>query len=93
MKKNAGASLIDLGDGVVCLEFHSKMNTIGGDVVQMVQTGLKVLGDGFDAMVIGNQGPNFCVGANLMLLLAAIQEGEWDEVSRLCAPFKTPTWR
>ncbi len=88
VKKNAGASLIDLGDGVVCLEFHSKMNTIGGDVVQMVQTGLKVLGDGFDAMVIGNQGPNFCVGANLMLLLAAIQEGEWDEVSAVVRAFQ-----
>ena len=80
VKKNAGASLIDLGDGVLCLEFHSKMNTIGGDTVQMVHAGLKALDEGFDAMVIGNQAPNFCVGANLMLVLTAIQEGEWDEV-------------
>ena len=80
LKKNAGASLIDLGDGVVCLEFHSKMNSIGEDTVQMVDAGLKTLNEGFEAMVIGNQAPNFCVGANLMLLLMAIQEGEWEEV-------------
>jgi 3-hydroxyacyl-CoA dehydrogenase len=88
VKKNAGASLIDLGDGVVCLEFHSKMNTIGADVVQMVQAGVKLLGESFDAMVIGNQGPNFCVGANLMLLLGAIQESEWDEVNGVVRAFQ-----
>ena len=88
VKRNAGASLLDLGDGVLCLEFHSKMNTIGGDTVQMVHAGLKALGDGFDAMVIGNQGPNFCVGANLMLVLAAIQEGDWDEVNLAVRAFQ-----
>jgi 3-hydroxyacyl-CoA dehydrogenase len=88
VKKNAGASLIDLGDGVLCLEFHSKMNTIGGDTVQMVHTGLKALGENFDAMVIGNQAPNFCVGANLMLVLTAIQEGDWDEVSHAVRAFQ-----
>jgi 3-hydroxyacyl-CoA dehydrogenase len=88
VKKNAGASLIDLGDGVLCLEFHSKMNSIGGDTVQMVHAGLKALGDGFDAMVIGNQGPNFCVGANLMLVLTAIQEGDWDEINHAARAFQ-----
>ena len=88
VKKNAGASLIDLGDGVLCLEFHSKMNTIGGDTVQMVHAGLKALGEGFDAMVIGNQAPNFCVGANLMLVLTAIQEGDWDEIHRAVRAFQ-----
>jgi 3-hydroxyacyl-CoA dehydrogenase len=80
VKKNAGASLIDLGDGVLCLEFHSKMNTIGADTIQMVHAGLKALADGFDALVIGNQGPVFSAGANLMLLLVAAQEGEWDDI-------------
>ena len=80
IKKNAGASLVDLGDGVVCLEFHSKMNTIGADTVQMIHAGLKLLNEEFDAMIIGNQGANFSVGANLMLVLMAIQEGEWDDV-------------
>ncbi|MGA3324208.1 MAG: 3-hydroxyacyl-CoA dehydrogenase NAD-binding domain-containing protein [Terriglobia bacterium] len=88
VKKNAGASLIDLGDGVLCLEFHSKMNTLGGDTIQMVHAGLKALGEGFDAMVIGNQRPNFCVGFNLMLVLAAIQEGDWDEVHRAVRAFQ-----
>jgi 3-hydroxyacyl-CoA dehydrogenase len=80
VRKNPGASLIDLGDGVLCLEFHSKMNSIGADTVAMIHAGLKALNENFDAMVIGNQASNFCVGANLMLLLVAIQEGEWDDV-------------
>jgi 3-hydroxyacyl-CoA dehydrogenase len=88
IKKNAGASLIDLGDGVVCLEFHSKMNTIGADTVQMVHAGLKVLNEGFDAMVIGNQAPNFCVGANLMLILLVVQEGEWEELHQRVRTFQ-----
>ncbi len=88
IKKNAGASLIDLGDGVVCLEFHSKMNTIGEDTVQMVHAGLKALNEGFEAMVVGNQAPNFCVGANLMLVLMAIQEGEWDDVHQAVRAFQ-----
>jgi 3-hydroxyacyl-CoA dehydrogenase len=88
VRKNAGASLIDLGDGVACLEFHSKMNTIGPDTVEMVHHSLRALNDGFDALVIGNQAPNFCVGANLMLLLMAIQEEEWDEVHRMVRGFQ-----
>jgi 3-hydroxyacyl-CoA dehydrogenase len=88
LKKNAGASLVDLGDGVMCLEFHSKMNSIGEDTVQMVHAGLKTLTEGFEAMVIGNQAPNFCVGANLMLLLMAVQEGEWEEVHRAVRAFQ-----
>ena len=88
IKRNAGASLIDLGDGVVCLEFHSKMNTIGADMVQMVHAGLKALNEEFDAMVIGNQGANFCVGANLMLLLVSAQEGEWEEIHQAVRDFQ-----
>jgi len=88
VKKNAGASLIDLGDGVVCLEFHSKMNTIGGDTLQMVHAGLKALVEDFDAMVIGNQAPHFSAGANLMLLLTAIQEDDWDEAQLAVRAFQ-----
>jgi 3-hydroxyacyl-CoA dehydrogenase len=78
--RNAGASLIDLGDGVICCEFHSKMNAIGGDLVAMIHKGLKRLETDFDAMVIANQAVNFSVGANLMLVLVAAQEQEWDEL-------------
>jgi 3-hydroxyacyl-CoA dehydrogenase len=88
LKKNAGASLIDLDDGVDCLEFHSKMNSIGEDTVQMIHAGLKSLNDGFEAMVIGNQAGNFCVGANLMLMLMAIQEGDWEELHRAVRAFQ-----
>jgi 3-hydroxyacyl-CoA dehydrogenase len=80
VQKNAGASLIDLGDGVVCCEFHSKMNSIGGDLVAMIHGGINRLGSEFDAMVIANQAVNFSVGANLMLVLISAQEGEWDDI-------------
>ena len=81
VKSNAGASLLDLGDGVLCCEFHSKMNALGGDIMQMLRAGLAELETNFDAMVIGNQGENFSVGANLMMVLLAAQEEEWDELN------------
>ena len=81
VKKNPGASLIDLGDGVLFCEFHSKMNSIGEDVMQMIRAGLDELETSFDAMVLGNQGANFSVGANLMMILLAAQEQEWDELN------------
>jgi 3-hydroxyacyl-CoA dehydrogenase len=81
VKKNAGASLIDLGDGVLCCEFHGKMNAIGDDIFHMLKAGLAELENGFDAMVIGNQGENFSAGANLMMVLLAAQEQEWDELN------------
>ena len=77
---NSGASLIDLGDGVLCCEFHSKMNAIGDDITAMMHTGLKRLNADFDALVVANQASNFSVGANLMLLLVAAQEQEWDDI-------------
>ena len=80
VKKNAGASLIDLGDGVLGCEFHSKMNSIGEDVMQIVRAGLTELAANFDAMVIANQGEHFSAGANLMMVLMAAQDGEWDEL-------------
>jgi len=80
IEKNAGASLIDLGDGAVCCEFHAKMNAIGADLIAMMHKGLKRLESDFDAMVIANQALNFSVGANLMLVLVAAQEQEWDEL-------------
>jgi 3-hydroxyacyl-CoA dehydrogenase len=80
VERNSGASLIDLGGGVVCCEFHSKMNAIGADLIAMIHKGLKRLETDFDAMVIANQAVNFSVGANLMLVLVGAQEQEWDEL-------------
>jgi 3-hydroxyacyl-CoA dehydrogenase len=88
VQSNSGASLIDLGDGVVCCEFHSKMNSIGGDLVAMIHAGVGRLGSEFEAMVIGNQAPNFSVGANLMLVLVTAQEGEWDDIHMAVRQFQ-----
>jgi len=88
VQSNSGASLIDLGDGVVCCEFHSKMNSIGGDLVAMIQAGVNRLGSEFEAMVIGNEAPNFSVGANLMLVLVTAQEGEWDDIHMAVRQFQ-----
>jgi len=93
VKKNAGASLIDLGDGVGCIQFHSKMNAIGGDIIQLIQQSLKPGGPGdqFDAFVIANDAQHFSVGANIMLLLMAVQEEDWDEIDLMISGFQGMT--
>jgi 3-hydroxyacyl-CoA dehydrogenase len=88
IERNSGASLIDLGDGVVCCEFHAKMNAIGADLMSMLQKGLKRLHSDFNAMVIANQAVNFSVGANVMLMLVAAQEQEWDELHMAVKQFQ-----
>jgi 3-hydroxyacyl-CoA dehydrogenase len=85
---NAGASLIDIGDGVLCLEFHSKMNSLGEDAVQMVYAALDEVSRNFQALIIANDGENFSVGANLMMVLLAAQDGEWDELDRAARRFQ-----
>jgi 3-hydroxyacyl-CoA dehydrogenase len=85
---NPGASLIDLGDGVACLEFHSKMNSIGTDTVQMIREALKVVEEKFDGLVIGNHSDNFSVGANLMLMLFEIQDENWDDIEAVVKAFQ-----
>ena len=81
IKTNPGASMIDLGDGVACLEFHSKMNSIGGDTVAMMNFALDEVEKNFKGLVVGNQGGNFSAGANIMMLLLAAQEEEWDDIN------------
>jgi 3-hydroxyacyl-CoA dehydrogenase len=88
VERNSGASLIDLGDGVVCCEFHAKMNAIGADLIAMLHKGLKRLQTDFEAMVIANQAVNFSVGANLMLVLVGAQEQEWDELHMAVKQFQ-----
>jgi len=93
VKKNSGASLVDLGDGVACIEFHSKMNSLGADIISLILQTLKPggPGDNFDAFVITNDATNFSVGANLMLLLMSVQEEEWDEVDLAIRQFQGMT--
>jgi 3-hydroxyacyl-CoA dehydrogenase len=91
IEKNSGASLVDLGDGVVCCEFHAKMNAIGADIILMLGAGLKRLQNDFDAMVVANQATNFSAGANLMLLLMYAQEQEWDDLHFAVKQFQNAT--
>jgi 3-hydroxyacyl-CoA dehydrogenase len=91
VKKNAGASLVDIGDGVLALEFHSKMNAIGGDTIQMIHAGVKEAAANFCALVVGNDAANFSVGANVMLLLLEAQEGNWDEIDLMIRAFQGAT--
>ena len=93
VKKNSGASLVDLGDGVGCIEFHSKMNSLGADIISLILQTLKPggPGDAFDAFVITNDATNFSVGANLMLLLMSVQEEEWDDVDLAIRQFQGMT--
>ncbi len=93
VKKNAGCSLVDLGDGVACLEFHSKANSLGGDIVQLIAQTLKPAGPGddFNAFVITNDAHNFSVGANIMMLLMWAQDEEWDEVDLAIRQFQGMT--
>jgi 3-hydroxyacyl-CoA dehydrogenase len=88
VKTNAGASLIDIGDGVLCVEFHSKMNTLGEDQIGMLEAGIAETEKNFEAMVIGNQGETFSAGANLALVLLTALNGEWEELGEMVHRFQ-----
>jgi 3-hydroxyacyl-CoA dehydrogenase len=94
VKKNAGASLVDLGDGVAAIELHSKMNALGGDIITLISQTLKAGSEpvsNFEAFVITGDSTNFSVGANLMQLLLAVQEQEWDDVELMVRSFQNMT--
>ncbi|ORJ60673.1 3-hydroxyacyl-CoA dehydrogenase/enoyl-CoA hydratase family protein [Geothermobacter hydrogeniphilus] len=91
VEKNAGASLLDLGDGVFCLEFHSKMNSISGDILSLTQKAVKRAEREGVALVVGNEGPNFSVGANLMLLAVALAEGAFEDIDLMVRQFQKAT--
>ena len=94
VRTNAGASLVDLGDGIGCIELHSLKNAIGGDVLAMISSVLNPDSDAvrdFAGFVITGDRDNFSVGANLMQLLLAAQEGEWDELAAVIHGFQQMT--
>lgn len=91
IKTNPGASLVDLGDGVLGVELHSKMNALGGDTIAMLNAGVKEAERNFTAMVVSTDATNFSVGANLMLLLLEAQEGNWDEIDLMVRAFQQAT--
>ncbi len=94
VKKNPGASIIDLGNGVAAIELHSKMNALGGDIVSLISQTLKPTSDlvrDFEAFVITGDSNNFSVGANLMQLVMGIQDEEWDEIGMSVKQFQAMT--
>ncbi|MEC5424980.1 3-hydroxyacyl-CoA dehydrogenase NAD-binding domain-containing protein [Virgibacillus sp. C22-A2] len=88
IKKNTGASLIDLGDGVAGLEFHSQSNAIGLDIMQMVNFAIEEVDKNYKGLVIGNQGKNFCVGANLAMMLMEAQDDNFFELDMVIRQFQ-----
>ncbi len=88
VRTNAGASLVDLGDGVLAVQFHSKMNAIGGDAIAMLEAGVTEAAKNHRALVVGNEAPNFSAGANLMLVLLEAQEGNWEELDLMVRAFQ-----
>jgi len=83
IKQNPGASLIDIGDGVACLEFHTKMNAVDYDMVQMMNDSCDIVEKNFLGMVVSNHAANFSIGANVFLVLVAAQKGDWDILEKV----------
>jgi 3-hydroxyacyl-CoA dehydrogenase len=90
---NSGASLVDIGDGVLCLELHTKMNTIDGDVIAMVNKAVDIAEERFDAIVIGNDSEHFSAGANLMMIVGAAMQKKWDQVDTMIAGLQAALMR
>jgi 3-hydroxyacyl-CoA dehydrogenase len=91
LRRNPGASLVDLGDDVLAVEFHSKLNTIGEDTIQMLHGGVKEAAANFAGLVVCTDANDFSAGANLMLVLLEAQEGNWDEIDFMVRSFQQAT--
>ena len=78
VSQNSGATIHDLGDGVACLEFHTKMNALDEDIMNMALEAFDRLETDFDGLVIGNEAENFSAGANLFMMVVGAQQGMWD---------------
>ncbi len=93
VRRNPGAALYDIGDGVLCLEFLTKMNTIDGDIVSMMNEGVDLAEKEFAGMVIANHAENFCVGANIMLVFMAAQNKDFGAIEKMVAEFQKACMR
>jgi 3-hydroxyacyl-CoA dehydrogenase len=91
VRRNPGASLIDLGDDVLAVELHSKMNAIGEDTIQMLHAGVSEAARNFAGLVVCTDGADFSAGANLMLVLLEAQDGNWDEIDFMVRTFQQAT--
>jgi 3-hydroxyacyl-CoA dehydrogenase len=89
IKHNESATLIDIGDGILCAEFHTKMNAIDSDLGQIIFDGVTLLNEGkFEGMVIGNQGPHFCAGANVFVILGEAMQQNWPKIDEAVNQFQ-----
>ena len=93
IKKNASATLIDIGDGVACLEFHTKMNAVDDGMIEMIFASCDIVEKDFVGMVVGSHATNFSAGANIFKVLLAIQKGDWDILEKLIAEFQNANMR
>jgi len=93
IKTNLGASLVDMGDGVACLEFHTKMNAVDNDIIDMINESCDIVEKDFLGLVVANHGTNFSVGANIFQVLVAIQKGDWDLLDKLVHDFQYANMR
>ena len=91
--KNSGASILDLGDGILNVEFHSKMNTIGGDTLQAINKAIDLAEKDYRGVVIGNDGANFSAGANVGMIFMMAVEQEWDELNMAIRAFQNTSMR
>jgi 3-hydroxyacyl-CoA dehydrogenase len=88
VERNRGATIIDIGDGIACLEFHTKMNTVDPDVVAMLNTSCEMVERDFDGLVLGNEGEHFSAGANLMMIVMQANQKKWDDIEVICKSFQ-----
>ncbi|MDP2838863.1 MAG: enoyl-CoA hydratase/isomerase family protein, partial [Syntrophales bacterium] len=93
VRKNASATLVDIGDGVACLEFHTKMNAVDDGMVEMLSESCDIVEKDFVGMVVGNHGTNFSAGANIFKVLLAVQRGDWDILEKLTGAFQSANMR
>ena len=93
VEDNLGASLVDLGDGCLCLEVHTKMNTIDNDVTDMMNKAVEEAEKNFDALVIGNDGQHFGAGANLLFVFMSAQQKDWAQIEHAVDVFQSANQR
>jgi 3-hydroxyacyl-CoA dehydrogenase len=90
---NPGATLLDIGDGVACLQFHTKLNTIDGDILQMMKDSVEQVSRSFNGLVVANEAENFSAGANLVQVLQAAHTAQWDAIEKGIRDFQDANMR
>lgn len=80
VESNSNATLWDVGDGVAMLEFHTKMNALDDEIIEMMNTSMEIVDEEFEGLIIANQAANFCVGANIFVVMLGAQAKAWDKL-------------